>query len=163
MKKILTLEQAVKISKQLQRAGKKIVLAGGCFDILHVGHVTFLQEAKKQADSLFVLLESDSGIKDIKGKDRPIHTQKDRALVLAALDAVDYVVVLPTLKKNKEYDDLLCKIKPTIIATTKGDPYRKHKERQAKLVGGKVVDVVKRIANLSTSTLAKLLSSDYLL
>lgn len=158
MNKILSINQAVKITDDLRKQGEKIVLAGGCFDILHPGHVFFLEKAKKAGDVLFVMLESDETIRKQKGANRPIHTQKDRSLVLASLAIVDYVVLLPLLKTDKDYDDLLLRLKPTIIATTKGDPKRHHKVRQASLVGAKIVDVIERIRSTSTSLLAKVLS-----
>ncbi len=160
MNKILNIEQAIKLSKQLRDGGKKVVVVGGCFDIVHAGHVTFLENAKQQADFLFVLLESDETIRDTKGENRPIHIQMDRAKVLAALSIIDYVVILHQLKTNNEYDTLLSKLKPTIIATTKGDPNRTHKERQAKLINAKMIDVMERIENKSTSRLAKLLAGE---
>lgn len=157
MGKILTIEQAIRESKKLQKQRSRIVLAGGCFDILHVGHIAFLEEAKRNSDILFVLLESDATVGKIKGKDRPINTQEDRARVLAALDAVDYVVLLPRLETNQQYDDLVSKIRPAIIATTKNDPEKQHKERQAKKIGATVTDVVTRIRSFSSTRLSKLL------
>lgn len=136
-------------------------MTGGCFDILHIGHVLFLQKAKKQADSLFVLLESDETIQRIKDKNRPINSQQDRATVLSALACIDYVVILPTLETDKNYDELISKIKPTIIAITKNDPGKVHKIRQARLSGAKIIDVIERVSNQSTSKLAKLLSEDF--
>ncbi len=162
MNKILKVNEVIKVAKQLREQGKSIVLVGGCFDILHAGHVTFLEHAKQQGDFLVVLLESDETIQSTKGENRPIHTQIDRAKVLAALRVVDYIVLLKVLKTDRAYDNLLCKIKPTIIATTKGDPNRTHKERQAKLINAKVSDVMERIENTSTTKLAKLLTKDQL-
>ncbi len=156
MNKIINVKKSIEVSKKLKQDGKSVVVVGGCFDILHPGHVLFLEKAKKAGDVLFVLLESDEAISQKKGEQRPIHTQKDRSLVLANLVSVDYVVILPLLKTDRDYDDLLSKLKPTIIATTKGDPNRYHKVRQANLVGARVINVVKRIENTSTSSLAKL-------
>ena len=127
------------------------VLAGGCFDLLHPGHLSFLKKAKEQGDLLFLLLESDDMIKKSKGNNRPHQDQQIRAENLAQTQIVDYVILLPEEMDNNEYDKLVSLIKPAIIATTKGDPYRYHKERQALLVGGKVVDVIDRISNFSTS------------
>lgn len=158
--KILTIQQAIDVSNKLKAEGKAIVLAGGCFDILHIGHIDFLNEAKKRGDVLFVLLESDEAIRRIKGNNRPINSQADRARILSALLGVDYAIILPQLKTDKEYDDVVIKLRPDIIATTKGDKYKKHKERQAKLIGAKVVDVIKNISNKSTTKLIKLLSED---
>lgn len=160
MEKVVNITDAVDISKKLHEQNKVIVLVGGCFDILHVGHIEFFKEAKKQGDCLIILLESDESIKKIKGKNRPINAQEDRAKVLEALNEVDYVVNLPPLETNNKYDDLIFKIKPSIIATTKGDPHRAHKERQAKMINGKVVDVIDRISKESTSDLAKKILED---
>lgn len=162
MEKIINIDKAVKISKKLRYQGKSIVLAGGCFDILHIGHIDFLNEAKKRGDVLFVLLESDESIRRIKGNNRPINSQADRVRILSALLSVDYAIILPQLSGNKEYDEILARIKPDIIATTEGDKNREHKERQAKLTGAKVVDVIKNISNKSTTKLIKLLSEDYI-
>ena len=160
MRKILTIEDAIKISKKLKEQGKTIVLAGGCFDILHIGHINFLKEAKTYGDYLFILLESDERIRKIKGKNRPINIQKDRAEILSSLCFADYVIILPLFKDNNNYDNLITAIKPDIIATTKGDTQRIHKERQAKLINATVVDVVKNISNKSTTRLVKILSKD---
>lgn len=155
--KIITPEQAIKISKQIQSKGQKIVLVGGCFDILHIGHITFLENAKKQGDILFVLLENDETIKKLKGENRPINTQKDRSKILIHLSMVDCVVMLPDIVDNKTYDDLVISLKPAIIATTAGDINRVHKERQAKIIGAKVVDVINEISNQSTTRLINIL------
>lgn len=157
MSKIVTINDAVNLAKKLRNQDKTIVVAGGCFDILHPGHVLFLQAAKKQGDVLFILLEHDSAIREKKGKSRPIHNQKDRALVVESLSAVDYVILLPQVYKDKDYDNLLFSLKPTIIATTKGDHNRHHKVRQAKLIGARVVEVIQRIQDTSTSSLIKAL------
>lgn len=157
MNKIIRVKEAISIARELNKQNKTIVVAGGCFDILHPGHLLFLEKAKKMGDVLFVLLESDETIRTTKGDNRPINTQKDRALKLSALIAVDYIILLSQLKKDRQYDNLLLKIKPTIIATTKGDPKRYHKERQAKLMGITVIDVMERVKDTSTSQLTKLL------
>lgn len=163
MKKILTIEEAIRISIRLRKQNKTIVLGGGCFDILHLGHIEFLKKAKKSGDFLFLLLENDESIKRQKGNDRPINSQKDRAKVLASLSDVDYIIPLTLMNSNKDYDNLILRLKPAIIATTKNDSARFHKERQAKLVGGKVIDVVNRISGKSTSDLAKIILKDYYL
>jgi len=157
MNKILTPEQAVIVSNDLQKQQKKIVLAGGCFDLLHIGHIHFLEQAKKAGDILFVLLEHDATIKKLKGDNRPINTQEDRAKILAALTIVDYVIMLPENADNSFYDDLVIQLKPAIIAATQGDPNRHHKERQAKEIGATVVDVITPITNQSTTHLISVL------
>lgn len=130
---------------------KKIVLVGGCFDILHPGHIIFLEKAKKAGDFLVVLLESDEKVKQLKGGDRPIHSQKDRTIILKALRFVDQVVKLPYMKDDQEYDQLIRKIKPDIIATTYGDQNIHHYQRSAKRVGAKLKFVVRFIKGHSTT------------
>lgn len=156
MNKIISSSQAIELSNQLHTQGKTIVLAGGCFDILHTGHIAFLKAAKSQGDTLLVLLESDESVTKRKGKTRPVNSQTTRAQLLTTLPFVDYVIVLQDIFKDKQYDDLVLRVKPAIIATTKNDPYKGHKQRQAKLLGTtKVSEVIKRLPQYSTSDLAK--------
>lgn len=138
----------------------QIVVAGGCFDLLHIGHVTLLENAKKQGDLLVVLIESDSSIKKKKGIDRPIHTQKERAQLVGALRAVDVVILLPDNMHDGDYDTLLQAIKPTVIATTKDDPYINHKQRQAEKINARVVTVNSYIPHVSTTKLLDILSKE---
>ena len=128
---------------------KKEVLVGGCFDVLHYGHVIFLTNAKKEGDVLTVLLESDEAI--IKRKKRkPIHDQKQRAFILSSLRVVDRVVSLSKTLSHNEYDDMVKKIKPDVIAITNGDPYTIHKQKQADMIGAKLVTVTDRLIFSST-------------
>jgi FAD synthetase len=158
MNKIVAFDQISKLGPSLPKTSTKLVLAGGCFDILHVGHLTFLEKAKQQGDTLVILLESDETITKSKGHGRPLNKQADRAKLLAAFEIVDVVVLLKPDMSNNDYDSLVIELEPAIIATTKGDRYRSHKERQAKLVNAKVVDVVDQIENKSTSKLITLLN-----
>lgn len=132
---------------------KKIVLVGGCFDILHPGHISFLEKSKKIGDILIVLLESDEKIKKVKGANRPINTQAQRSLALKAFKFVDEVMLLPFIETEKDYNEIVKKIKPHIIATTYGDPNVHHKKLSAKLVGAKLKYVIKRIEGYSSSNL----------
>mgnify|MGYP001791708057 CR=1 FL=1 len=157
MGKILSPDQAVNISAQLRNQGKKVILVGGCFDILHIGHIALFEQAKKKGDVLFVLLESDENIKKNKGPNRPINTQSDRAKVLENLELVNYVIPLDEITDNHDYDKLVISIKPAIIATTKGDKARFHKDRQAKQIDAKVIDVTGPITNQSTTKLIEIL------
>ena len=75
------------------RSGKKVVFTNGCFDILHVGHVRYLAEAKKQGDLLVVGLNSDASVRGLKGDERPLQNEDDRSEILSQLQSVDYVVV----------------------------------------------------------------------
>jgi rfaE bifunctional protein nucleotidyltransferase chain/domain len=160
MAKILSLDEAINIINFFRQENKKVVLAGGCFDILHQGHISFLQEAKKQGDILVVLIESDETIRKLKGNGRPINRQIDRAAVLAALSPVDYVIPLQPLKSDSEYDQMIFSLRPDIIATTAGDSYRSHKERQAASITAKVIDVITRIPDQSSTYFAEKIKRD---
>lgn len=163
MTKIVESSDAIVLSKNLHDQGRYIVLVGGCFDIIHLGHITFLEAAKKQGDILFVLLESDASVRKYKGETRPIHPQIVRAKILQALSAVDYVIILPPLSGNHEYDDLVLKLKPDIIATTKGDLQKEHKLRQAEGLGIQLVEVVDYIPNQSSTKLAEIIAKEFTL
>lgn len=157
MNKIITADQINKLSQKLHKKNERIVLAGGCFDLLHIGHITFLEKAKELGDILVVILESDESIAASKGRNRPINTQKDRAKILAALSAVDIVIPLKSRISDREYDALVFAIKPAIIATTAGENNRHHKVRQAKKINAQVIDVIMPISDKSTTKLVKLL------
>ena len=93
MGQILTKNVLIEVINDLKENNVKIAATNGCFDILHVGHVKYLKEAKKCGDVLVVGLNSDVSVKMLKGETRPINPQSDRAQVLAALNCVDYVVI----------------------------------------------------------------------
>ena len=103
--------------KQLRAQGKTIVTTNGCFDILHVGHVRYLEKAKSFGDVLIVALNSDKSVKSIKGDSRPINNENDRAEILSALRSVDYVVLFD----EDSPIELLLQIKPDVH--TKGADY----------------------------------------
>jgi FAD synthetase len=132
------------------------VLVGGCFDLIHIGHIYFLEEAKKLGDKLVVLLESDETIKRLKGEHRPIHTQEERKRMLEAIRFIDEVIPLPPLKTDTEYLERVEKIHPDIIAFTEGDSMQDKKMKQAELVGAQCISIPK-IPNRSTTSLAKAL------
>lgn len=134
----------------------KKVLVGGCFDLLHFGHISFLKQAKTLGDHLVVALESDESAARMKGPSRPIHTQKQREEMLLSLSFVDEVILLPPLKTDQEYLDLVKKVSPDVIAITQGDPIKEKKEEQAKQVNAQLIEIPK-IHTPSTSQLAKLL------
>lgn len=135
---------------------EEIVLVGGCFDILHLGHLTFLEKAKKIGKNLVILLESDENIKKLKGENRPINGQNNRAKMLIKLKMVDWVVMLPTIKDESEYTNLVKKIKPKIIAVSGQDEKIDNKKQQAELVGAKLIEVTKRLKKYSTSKIIRL-------
>ncbi len=160
MNKIISPRQAIKLSTDLRKSGKSIVLVGGFFDILHVGHIKFLEKAKQKGDFLFVLLEDDEKLRDLKGVDRPINPQKDRANVLSSIRYVDYVILLKKMTNNSKYDKIILRISPNIIAITCPDPNIKHKMRQSKLTGAKVMCVTKRVSDYSTTRLVNLIKDN---
>ena len=137
---------------------KKVVLVGGCFDLFHFGHLQFLKAAKKQGDYLVVAVDPDESIRDKKGRE-PIHTQKQRAQILRSLKFIDKVICLPYLKSYQDYLSLVKKIKPTVIAVTKGDPQLKNKQRQAKTIGAKVKIVTSLLKNFSSTQILKILDN----
>ncbi len=151
MNKILTIDHAAKLSKKLKKENKTIVLAGGCFDILHYGHIVFLKEAKKRGNTLFVLLESDESVKKRKGEKRPINSQISRAGTLSKLGLVDYIVMLSGVTKDEEYDRIMFQIKPAVVAQTAGDPNSAQRKKQCEMVGAKLISVTKSVKGASTT------------
>jgi len=117
MGKLVTQEEIVNIVRKGQQEAKTFAATNGCFDILHVGHVRYLQKTKNLADFSIVMLNSDKSVKLIKGDSRPINNQEDRAEILCALSSVDYVVLF----EERSPAELLEKIKPDIY--TKGADY----------------------------------------
>jgi D-beta-D-heptose 7-phosphate kinase/D-beta-D-heptose 1-phosphate adenosyltransferase len=95
MNKILERNTLKDKLEELRKKGKKIAFTNGCFDILHVGHVRYLREAKKTADVLVLALNSDSSVRSLKGKERPIVPEKERAEIIAALEFIDFVTIFP--------------------------------------------------------------------
>ncbi|MFA7658888.1 MAG: D-glycero-beta-D-manno-heptose 1-phosphate adenylyltransferase [Candidatus Gastranaerophilaceae bacterium] len=117
MGEVIKRESIRQVVKGLQESGKTVVTTNGCFDILHVGHVRYLQKTKSFADYSVILLNSDKSVKLIKGEGRPINNENDRAEILCALSCVDYVVLFDESSPG----DLLDEIKPNIH--TKGADY----------------------------------------
>lgn len=143
------------------RSHKSVVLVGGCFDVLHLGHVTFLGKAKKVGDKLVVLLESDENISKNKGNNRPVNNQENRAKLLMSLRMVDKVIRLPEMKTDDEYLKIIKKIRPNIIAVTKDDKNLAKKEIQAKEVGAKLVIVTNLIPYQSTSKIIEIITGNH--
>lgn len=117
MGQLLRRENVADFVKKLHQSGKTVVVTNGCFDILHVGHVRYLQKTKSFADYMIVLLNSDKSVRSIKGPTRPINNEQDRAEVLNALACVDYVVMFD----EDSPANLIDKIKPDVY--TKGADY----------------------------------------
>ncbi len=133
--KIASLEEMCVLREQLASRGSKVVFTNGCFDLLHVGHVRCLKEAKEQGDLLIVGLNDDESTRHIKGAGRPLMLQEDRAEILAALEFIDYVVIF----SERTAERLVGVLKPDIYV--KGGNYEVEELPEAKVVaeyGGRV-------------------------
>lgn len=115
--KILTLEELARVSEELRHDGQKLVATNGCFDLLHVGHVRYLQAARALGARLVVGVNGDASVRALKGEARPLNSEHDRAEVLAALSCVDYVTIFPEVRAT----DFLARARPAIYA--KGGDY----------------------------------------
>jgi len=143
------------IANNEKTAGKTLVFTNGCFDLLHVGHVRYLASARALGDCLIIGLNSDLSVRNLKGPTRPINCQEDRAEVLAALAAVDYVVIFDEVTAEA----LIAVIKPDIYA--KGGDYTIETLPESKTVtayGGKVV-LLPEVPGRSSSNIIKKLSA----
>ena len=149
--KIVELEELSHRCENLRCAGKKIVATNGCFDLLHVGHVRYLQAARALGDLLVVGLNGDRSVIELKGAGRPITTQHDRAEILAALECVDLVTVFPDLRATR----FLAAVRPAVYV--KGGDYTPRTLDEEELATLKEGDVAIRLipfeAGYSTSGL----------
>jgi len=107
VRKIKTLEEIVSFRARFRESGKKVVFTNGCFDILHIGHVRYLNKARSMGDALIVGLNSDSSVRVIKGAPRPLIPELERAEVLAALACVDYVFIFADLTPQRVIDAIV--------------------------------------------------------
>lgn len=150
-------DEIKKICEELKRENKKIVFTNGCFDILHVGHVRYLTTAKSFGDVLIVGLNNDESVKKLKGENRPINNEKDRAEVLLGLKAVDYVVLFG----EQTAENLIAEVRPDIYV--KGGDYTLETLPEAKIVqsyGGRV-EFVKFVDGHSTTNLINMVRKNY--
>ncbi len=127
--KILELAELEEKVKGLREQGKRVVFTNGCFDLLHVGHIRYLQEARNLGDCLIIGLNSDASVRRLKGKERPLISQDERAHILSALDCVDHVTIFDDLTPLK----LIRRLKPDCLV--KGGDYTK-----SQVVGGQIVE-----------------------
>lgn len=153
--KIINAQQAFKIANELRQQRKTIVLVGGCFDILHAGHLTFLEKAYQKGDILFVLLESDENIRIKKGEKRPLNNQKVRANILSTYPFINYIICLKGVTNDAEYDRLMVQIKPDIIVMTAGDSNTKKRQKQCEMIGAKLKFVDRILAPSTTDLISK--------
>jgi len=149
--KIVKLEELSDRCEKLRSAGKKIVATNGCFDLLHVGHVRYLQAARAFGDLLVVGLNGDSSVHELKGARRPLTTQSDRAEILAAIACVDFVTIFPDLRATK----FLAAVRPAVYV--KGGDYTPRTLDEEELATLKKIEAAIRIipfeAGYSTSGL----------
>ena len=153
--KVATLESLKLVCEDARREGKTIALANGCFDLLHVGHTRYLQGAKAEADVLVVGINADASVQKLKGPGRPLQSEADRALLVAALHVVDFVVIF----HEHTVDPLLLALKPDVHC--KGTDYTPDTvpERETvKSYGGRVA-IVGDPKDHNTSTLVARLAA----
>lgn len=140
-----------KLCEILHRAGEKIVFTNGCFDILHAGHVRYLEKARSFGDCLVLGLNTDASVRGNKGASRPINSELDRAEVVGALKSVDYVVLFG----EKTAETIIAKVRPDVYV--KGGDYTLETLPEAKIVqnyGGRV-EFVQMVAGRSTTNVIK--------
>ena len=138
MNKVKTLKEVLRATKAARKAGKKIVATNGCFDIMHVGHITSFTQAKKLGDILVVGINSDASVRTNKGDLRPIISERDRAEVVAALRVVDHVFIFP----EKTPFSWMKKMRPDIQVKgidTKNHPDFAAQKRTVEKIGAKFV------------------------
>lgn len=150
-KKILYIEELKEVLNSERSKNKKIVFTNGCFDIIHRGHVEYLQKAKELGDLLILGLNSDLSVKRLKGENRPINKEKDRAIVLAALECIDYI----TIFEEDTPLELIKIVKPDILA--KGGDYKI--ENIAGREYAKETVLIDFVDGYSTSNIIKIIES----
>lgn len=155
---VVSLEKARALREQAASQGKRVVFTNGCFDLLHVGHIRYLQEAREQGDVLFVGLNDDESTRRVKGPGRPYVNQEDRAELLAALRCVDYVVLF----SEKTAERLVGVLQPEVYV--KGGNYRREDLPEAAIVtgyGGEVY-LTSLVADRSTTDLVSAILARHL-
>ena len=153
--KVCTLTELLAKVEGWKKAKQKLVFTNGCFDLLHAGHVTYLEAAKKRGDKLILGLNTDRSVRELKGKTRPVVNEQDRARVLAALESVDAVILFDESTPLK----LIKAIKPEVIA--KGSDYTADQVvggKEVKSWGGEIA-LIKLVEGRSTSNLIKKLNA----
>lgn len=155
--KLKTIEELASIREQMQAEGRRLVFTNGCFDLLHVGHVRYLQLARELGDALVVALNSDASVRALKGPSRPITPEQDRAEVMGALAAVDFVTIFSEVRVT----DVISAIRPQIYV--KGGDYTVDTldagERAALEVAGTEIRILPLTPGKSTTGIVKKLAS----
>jgi len=155
--KILTRDSLTSWRHQLRAAGRRLAVTNGCFDLLHAGHVTYLEAARNQADVLLVGVNSDSAVRNLKGPGRPVNSEEDRALVIAALESVDSVFIF----RERDAVNFLQAVQPDIYV--KGGDYtldtiNQDERRLVEGMGGKIV-LLAHVPGKSTTAILKKLAT----
>lgn len=153
--KIITLESLPAWRQALRRAGRRLVVTNGCFDLLHAGHVAYLEAARAEGDVLLIGLNGDGSVRELKGQERPLVPESDRAAVLAGLGAVDAVCIFPEARAH----NFLALAEPDVYV--KGGDYtldtlNRDERRVVEAVGGKIVFIPFLPGRSTTALLAKL-------
>jgi D-beta-D-heptose 7-phosphate kinase/D-beta-D-heptose 1-phosphate adenosyltransferase len=154
IEKILTPESLLRERQRLRAAGRRLVFTNGVFDLLHVGHVRYLAQARELGDALLVAINSDRSVRELKGPDRPIFDQNERAEILAALRCVDYVTVFDDISPRS----LIAELLPDVLV--KGGDYQLdqiHGREEVEAAGGNVISLP-FVEGSSTSDIIKKMS-----
>jgi len=149
IEKIMSPEQMLRERKRLRAADQRLVFTNGVFDLLHVGHVRYLEQARSLGDALLVAINSDRTVRELKGSDRPVFNEAERAEILAALRCVDYVTVFDNISPRSLITELL----PDVLV--KGGDYQLdqiHGREEVEAAGGKVISLP-FVEGSSTTTL----------
>lgn len=136
--KIVSIDELQKERARLREEGKRLVFTNGCFDILHVGHVRYLQSARELGDALLVAINSDRSVRELKGAGRPVMNEMERAELIAALGAVDYVTIFDDISPRS----LIAEVLPDILV--KGGDYNLdeiHGREEVERAGGRVLSL----------------------
>ena len=155
--KVKNLPALLRIVRRFKKQGKRIVFTNGCFDLLHLGHVSYLEQAKSKGDFLIVAINSDRSMRALKGRGRPLVPQSERARVLAGLSSVDYV----TIFNEPTPLSLIQALKPDVLV--KGADWKKDNIVGSDVVkrsGGKVV-TVPVVKGVSTTQIIKRIVERY--
>jgi D-beta-D-heptose 7-phosphate kinase/D-beta-D-heptose 1-phosphate adenosyltransferase len=153
IEKILSPEEMLRERQRLRAAGKRLVFTNGVFDLLHLGHVRYLAAARALGDALVVAINSDRTVRELKGPDRPVFNEAERAEILAALRSVDYVTVFDNISPRSLITELL----PDVLV--KGGDYQLdqiHGREEVEAEGGKVVSLPFVEGSSTTSLIEKI-------